>query len=179
MDDWKKQLKAAYEIIRKRQKAEKPNSNSKLDNVKNFKGRAGYNDVGLPITAKTIKHKNKNKSLYAARAAAKYNTAGSQLRNINEKRKADAIAKYKIPDAMTPDQNLFSQSSEVSRSIINYPSIRTNYFHCESNVKKIYNYYDPIKADDGSIEIIPSKSHDEPKFKNKIEESIYRLSNKK
>jgi len=63
--------------------------------------------------------------------------------------------------------------------LLNYPGIQTNYFHCESNVKKIYNYYDPIKADDGSIEIIPSKSHDEPKFKNKIEESIYRLSNKK
>jgi len=32
--------------------------------------------------------------MYAARAHAKYWAAGSQLRNINEKRKADAIAKY-------------------------------------------------------------------------------------
>jgi hypothetical protein len=94
MSDWKGQLQEAYKAIRDKQKAQKPDTSSKFDGEKNYKGRAGFNDVGLPITAKTIKQKSKNKSMYAARAHAKYWAAGSQLRNINEQRKADAAAKY-------------------------------------------------------------------------------------
>tara|TARA_R100001463_G_scaffold32359_1_gene72611 strand:+ start:5939 stop:6436 length:498 start_codon:yes stop_codon:yes gene_type:complete len=94
MTSWKDQLQEAYKVMRDKQKALKPDTSSKFDSEKNYKGRAGFNDVGLPITAKTIKQKSKNRSMYAARAHAKYWAAGSQLRNINEKRKADAIAKY-------------------------------------------------------------------------------------
>ena len=41
-----------------------------------------------------------------------------------------------------------------------------------------YNYYDPITFDD-SVEVIPNRQDLEPVFKNKIEEEIYRLKNKK
>ena len=36
--------------------------NAKFDQEVNYKGRAGYNDVGLPISPKTITQKNKNRA---------------------------------------------------------------------------------------------------------------------
>ena len=57
MTSWKDQLQEAYKVMRDKQKAQKPDTRSKFDSEKNYKGRAGFNDVGLPITAKTIKQK--------------------------------------------------------------------------------------------------------------------------
>ena len=94
MNDWKDQLKEAYQVIRDKKKAEKPDTSTKFDSEINFKGRAGFNDTGIPLSPKTIKQKNKNKSMYAARARAKYWAAGSQLKNINDQRVAAAKAKY-------------------------------------------------------------------------------------
>ena len=82
MSDWKDQLKKAYNVIRDKKKALKPDTSTKFDSEVNFKGRAGYNDTGIPLSPKTIKQKSKNKSTYAARAKAKYWAAGSQLKNI-------------------------------------------------------------------------------------------------
>ena len=84
MNDWKSQLKEAYQVIRDKKKALKPDTSTKFDSEINFKGRAGYNDNGIPLSPKTIRQKNKNKSMYAARAKAKYWAAGSQLKNIND-----------------------------------------------------------------------------------------------
>ena len=60
------------------------------------------------------------------------------------------------------------------------PITRVNYrgFNDNQPRQKTYNYYDPI-YDDDIIEVIPSSSPREIKFKNKVEEEIYRLKNKK
>ena len=64
MTDWKEQLKEAYQVIRDKKKSLKPDTSTKFDNEVNFKGRSGYNDTGIPLSPKTIKQKNKNKSMY-------------------------------------------------------------------------------------------------------------------
>ena len=173
MNDWKQQLKSIYEALRDKQKAAKPDTSTKFDREVNYKGRAGYNDVGIPLSSKTIKQKNKNKSMYAARAKAKYWSAGSQLKNINDKRAADAAAKYgfkfhgqEVPEAL-----------EFKAAPLNLEP-RRNYSRSYISVNRNYNYYDPITFDN-SVEVIPNAQDVEPVFKNKIEEEIYRLKNKK
>jgi hypothetical protein len=173
MSDWKKQLQEAYAVIRDKKKAQKPDTSSRFDSEKNYKGRSGYNDVGLPITPKTIKQKNKNKSMYAARASAKYWSAGSQLRNINDRRAADARAKYNVP---TNNKSVGQDSGNTFKVA---PITRVNYPKFPNPIprKKVYNYYDPIYQDD-TIEVVPTTSPKVVRFKNKIEEAIFRLKNK-
>jgi hypothetical protein len=173
MTDWKEQLKEAYQVIRDKKKAEKPDTSTKFDSEINFKGRSGYNDTGIPLSPKTIKQKNKNKSMYAARARAKYWSAGSQLKNINDRRAAEAAAKYsfkfhgqQVPEAL-----------EFKAAPLNLEP-RRNYSSSYMPGNRNYNYYDPITFDD-SVEVIPNTQNLEPVFKNKIEEEIYRLKNKK
>ena len=173
MSDWKKQLQEAYAVIRDKKKALKPDTRSRFDSEKNYKGRLGINDVGLPITPKTIKQKNKNKSMYATRASAKYWSAGSQLRNINDRRAAAAKAKY---------QQSTDHGSKIQDPLDDYrvpytPIPEPRYLPPVAR-NKVYNYYDPITFDD-SVEVIPNAQDVEQVFKNKIEEEIYRLKNKK
>ena len=173
MNDWKKQLQEAYAVIRDKKRALKPDTSSKFDSQKNYKGRLGINDIGLPITPKTIRQKNKNKSMYAARASAKYWSAGSQLRNINDRRAADARAKYNV------STNNKSVEQQPGASFKATPIARVNYPKFPNPIprKKVYNYYDPIYQDD-TIEVVPTSSPKVVRFKNKIEEAIFRLKNK-
>ena len=90
--DWKQQLQQVYKSIQHKAKHERPKD--KFDYESNYKGRKGFNDVGIPLTARAAKQKQKNRSMYAARAAAKYWSPGSQLRNINDQRKASAEERW-------------------------------------------------------------------------------------
>tara|TARA_R100000908_G_scaffold39416_1_gene18269 strand:- start:35 stop:556 length:522 start_codon:yes stop_codon:yes gene_type:complete len=172
MSDWKIQLKEAYQVIRDKKKSQKPDTSTKFDSEINFKGRAGYNDTGIPLSPKTIKQKNKNKSMYAARARAKYWAAGSQLKNINDQRAAAAKAKY---------QQSADQGSKIQDPLDDYrvpytPTPEPRYSQPATR-NKVYNYYDPITFDD-TVLVTPNKITREVKFKNKIEEAIWRLKNK-
>jgi len=172
VSDWKDQLKEAYAAIRDQKKATKPQNKSAFDSEVNFKGRAGFNDAGIPLSPTTIKKKNKNRSAYAARARAKYYAAGSQLRNINERRKADAAVKYGVKE-QNPD---FKIPDAVA------PAPRVRFTFADTLPSPTRQYYDPIKFDD-SIEVVPSTGNkysidEEPRFRNKIEEEIYRLKKK-
>ena len=60
----------------------------------------------------------------------------------------------------------------VSIARVNYPK-----FPDPVPRKKVYNYYDPIYQDD-TIEVVPTSSPKVVRFKNKIEEAIFRLKNK-
>jgi hypothetical protein len=173
MNDWKDQLKEAYQVIRDKKKALKPDTSTKFDSKINFKGRAGYNDTGIPLSPKTIKQKNKNKSMYAARARAKYWAAGSQLKNINDQRAAAAKAKYQ----QSANQD-FKIQEPLDDCRVPYTPVQEPRYSPPVARKKVYNYYDPITFDD-SVEVIPNAQDVEPVFKNKIEEEIYRLKNKK
>lgn len=173
MNDWKDHLKEAYQVIRDKKKALKPDTSTKFDSEINFKGRAGYNDTGIPLSPKTIKQKNKNKSMYAARARAKYWAAGSQLKNINDQRAAAAKAKYQ----QSADQD-FEIQDPLDDYRVPYTPIPEPRYSQPATRNKVYNYYDPITFDD-SVEVIPNAQDVEPVFKNKIEEEIYRLKNKK
>lgn len=93
-------------------------------------------------------------------------------------RAADAALKYgvKVPEAMMPDPMVPDEFKPAPVTKLN-----TNYsrFTAPGITQKVYNYYDPIKADDGSIEVVPNRIITEPKFRNKVEEEIWRLKNKK
>lgn len=76
-----------------------------------------------------------------------------------------------MPDPMVPDE---FKPAPVTKLNTNYSR-----FTAPGITQKVYNYYDPIKADDGSIEVVPNRIVAEPKFRNKVEEEIWRLKNKK
>ena len=76
-----------------------------------------------------------------------------------------------MPDPMVPDE---FKPAPVKRFNTNYSR-----YNDSGITHKVYNYYDPVKADDGSIEVVPNRIITEPKFRNKVEEEIWRLKNKK
>ena len=119
MTDWKEQLKEAYQVIRDKKKSLKPETSTKFDNEVNFKGRSGYNDTGIPLSPKTIKQKNKNKSIYAARAKAKYWSAGSQLKNINDYTNTESLINLVNNALIGLDEKLIFLNF-VNAQLVNY-----------------------------------------------------------
>ena len=68
MNNWKAQLADLYKQHSKQQKDTK-GTKSQGDTVVNYKGRAGYNDAGIPIGAAARKKSDLNKKRYAGRKA--------------------------------------------------------------------------------------------------------------
>ena len=98
--------------------------------------------------------------------------AGSQLKNINDQRVAAAKAKYQ----QSADQD-FEIQDPLDDYRVPYTPIPEPRYSSPVASKKVYNYYDPITFDD-TILVTPNKITKEVKFKNKIEEAIWRLKNK-
>jgi len=179
MNDLKKQLKEAYAVLQQRQKNKK-GVTEKFDTIGNFKGKKGVNDAGIPLTQKTIKKQQRNRLNYHYRYPA-------HLKAINDAKHKAALKRWGL---------------ENKKPIVNVPAARrSNTFHpphyrAENSFtptfqkrKKLYIYYDNNfgNYDDGSVELDPntvdaacsSVIHQELEFKNKVEEEIYRLKNKK
>ena len=159
--DWKQQLQQVYKTMQHKAKHERPKD--KFDLEANYKGRKGYNDTGVPITARAAKQKQKNRSMYAARAAAKYWAPGSQLRNINDQRKAAAEERWGKKE----------QPATVHEPMTNNIRPRYNANRYVPLPRARRTYYEITPADD-SIEVTPSPHYEPIKFKNKVDEAIYR-----
>ena len=194
MNDWKAQLREAAAVLREHQKNKK-SPKSKFDELQNFKGRKGFNDTGIALTPKTIKQQRKNKASYRSS-----NYEFSKLRLINDQRAADAKARrlanpntkrqvdtiFKIADERINEED---KKLEYQRRLDSYrynPTFRSNSIHITGkpyneiyragfNSKDVAAEFTDYDLDAAGSSII----NQEPEFKNKVEEDIWRLKNKK
>ncbi len=94
MADWKTDLKILADKLRTEQKNKK-GFQSKFQNVVGYKGKLGFNDTGVPLTAKAAKSLEKNRAAYTGRRSRRTNYEGSTLQQINEERAAAAKERWK------------------------------------------------------------------------------------
>lgn len=88
MADWKTDLRTLADKLRADQKNKK-GFQSKFKNVVGYKKKKGFNDTGIPLTAKAAKSLRRNKASYRGRYI------GTTLQQINEERKAAAKDRWK------------------------------------------------------------------------------------
>ena len=193
MNDWKKDLKTLADQLRASQKNKKK-PRSKFEDQENFRGRKGFNDTGIAITEKTIKQQRKNKLNYN-----KIRYEGSKLQLINDTRAAAAQQRRldnpqlkKRVDALNAmaDAHIAEKEKAANYQIklddIRSRNIDTS-FHLGGKPYHLTNNIWNRSNDDGSVEFTDhdlaaagkSVINQDPEFKNKVDESIYRLKNKK
>ena len=188
MTDWKENLKTIAEELRLQQKNKKK-ARSKFDDQENFKGRKGFNDTGIAITEKTIKQQRKNKSNYN-----KTRYEGSRLNFINDAR-AEAARQRRLdnPEHKKRIDTMFKIADERIESDDKQQRYQVDLHRMQSRSSDTsFRYMKPRgygteATDDGSVELdrsdwesaTRSVINQEPVFRNKIEENIWRLKNNK
>ena len=88
MADWKTDLRTLADKLRAEQKNKKGIEN-KFDKVVGYKNKKGFNDTGIPLTAKAAKSLRRNKAAYRGRYI------GTTLQQINEERAAEGKKRWK------------------------------------------------------------------------------------
>ena len=190
MADWKEQLSELYQKHSKNKKDKKPGAATAKDNLQNFRGRKGFNDTGIPLTERAAKQQRKNKLSYK-----KYNYAGSRLNFINDAR-AEAARKHRMDspqhrervDKIIEIADREIKQEEAKREYqrrVNRSWDSTRFSSGSENIK--YGGYGYSEPPDNSIEFTDydlaaagkSVIKQDPVFKNKIEEEIWRLKNNK
>jgi len=174
MNDWKAQLAKVYKVYSTQQKNKKGEVN-KFDKASNFKGKKGFNDTGIPLTPKAVKKQRKN------RAGYRY---PMHLQIINERRKKEAADRWGIKESKT-DTTLIPPVRSYEPAGYDWNN-KSESMHLTG--KPYSEIYRPgFNTEDVAAEFTASELdaacssviHQEPEFKNKIEEEIYRLKNKK
>jgi len=94
MTDWKNDLRTLADKLRADQKNKK-GFQSKFQHVVGYKGKLGFNDTGVPLTAKAAKSLERNRAAYTGRRSRRTNYEGSTLQQINEERAAAARERWK------------------------------------------------------------------------------------
>ena len=146
--DWKDQLKHVYKNLQQDQKNKK-GLQSKFDKVVGYKNKKGFNDTGIPLTAKAAKSLSKNKAAYRGRYV------GTTLQQINDERAAAARDRWKHlkTDHSTDkarNKNKYSVSEMIWRS-----SAQRDRKDGGSNQRSTFQGYGygDTPVDDGSVEI--------------------------
>ena len=181
MKDWKDHLAELYKGYSTQQKNKKGETH-KGDTIENFRGKKGFNDVGIPLSPKAAKKQQRNRSSY------RY---PMHLQRINDCRKKEAMSRHGITDPTDP-YNLNNKKTSTQ------PAERRSYNNSwlppmrEAPRKKLYVYYDTPDTTTPSEKItyIYDAPKQEPaykakvieadgklKFKNKLEEAIYNHPN--
>jgi hypothetical protein len=94
MTDWKNDLRTLADKLRADQKNKK-GFQSKFAKVVGYKKKLGFNDTGIPLTAKAAKSLERNRAAYTGRRSRRTNYEGSTLQQINEERAAAAKERWK------------------------------------------------------------------------------------
>ena len=97
MTDWKNDLKTLADKLRADQKNKK-GFQSKFQTVVGWKGKLGFNDTGVPLTAKAAKSLERNRAAYTGKRSRRTNYEGSTLQQINEERAEAARERWKHLD---------------------------------------------------------------------------------
>jgi len=184
--DWKDHLKHLYKNLQEDQKNKK-GFQSKFENVVGYKKKKGFNDTGIPLTAKAAKSLARNKASYRGRRS---NYEGTTLQQINEDRAAAAKDRWKhlrTPKHSTdkaPTKKEYSSSELMWRSSATRIGERS-WFNQPTTFKG-YGYSDPPADSPVPVDYIWS----EPKIKDpgadykagkfpKLDETIRNLKNGK
>ena len=186
-NNWKNNLKILADRLRTQQKNKKGTQN-KFDKVIGYKNKAGFNDTGIPLTARAAKNLQRNKAAYRKRIN---NYEGTTLQQINEERAAEGRARWKH-SKKRPAPNSHDRSKDLSvREVIWRTSARESRGYRDDGWSNRpsdfdgYGYGDR-PTNDGSVEIdvgyhkerpAPISDVDENKFP-KIAEAIRAIKNK-
>ena len=151
MKDWKDQLKEVYKNLQQDQKNKK-GFQSKFDRVVGYKKKKGFNDTGIPLTARAAKNLQKNKASY------RHRYHGTTLQQINEERAAAGKERWKHLRAgsrhtidKAPTKKEYSTRELMWRNSATERGDRSDGFS-EKSTFPGYGYGD-APTDDGSVEI--------------------------
>ena len=167
MTDWKTDLRTLADKLRADQKNKK-GFQSKFQHVVGYKGKLGFNDTGVPLTAKAAKSLERNRAAYTGRRSRRTNYEGSTLQQINEERAAAAKDRWKhLKPAFrhssdkAPTKKEYSSSELMWRSSITLRSDRSDGWSNQRSTFKGYGYGD-TPAEDNSVEIDLSSYREKP-----------------
>ena len=177
MADWKDQLKEVYKNLQQDQKNKK-GLQSKFDKVRGYKNKLGFNDTGIPLTAKAAKSLRRNKASYRGRYI------GTTLQQINEERAAAGKERWKHLRAgsrhstdKAPTKKEYSTRELMWRSSATRIGERS--WYNQPTTFKGYGYDNPPSEEKKEIDYIwvepktkdPAADYKEGKFP-KIDEAI-------
>ncbi len=199
-EDWKDQLKHVYKNLQQDQKNKK-GLQSKFDKTVGYKNKTGFNDTGIPLTAKAARSLEKNRAAYTGRRSRRSNYEGTTLQQINEERAAAAKERWKHLDKKSGSRHSSDtsrkQTRDYSSSELTWRNSLTregegSWYNSPTTFRG-YGYDSPYSEEKESVTYIAPVERKEPeykpkvsvdhngnlKFKNKVEEAIYNLKNGK
>ena len=192
MTDWKNDLKTLADKLRADQKNKK-GFQSKFQTVVGWKGKLGFNDTGVPLTAKAAKSLERNRAAYTGRRSRRTNYEGSTLQQINEERAEAARERWKHLDKKpgsnhssykAPTKKEYSSSELMWRSSATRVGERS-WFNTPTTFKGL-GYEDPPHKEKKIIDYIwttepkkdPGADYKEGRFP-KLDEAIRNAKNGK
>ena len=192
MADWKNDLKILADKLRTEQKNKK-GFQSKFQTVVGWKGKLGFNDTGVPLTAKAAKSLERNRAAYTGRRSRRTNYEGSTLQQINEERAEAARERWKHLDKKpgsnhssykAPTKKEYSSSELMWRSSATRVGERS-WFNTPTTFKGL-GYEDPPHKEKKIIDYIwttepkkdPAADYKEGRFP-KLDEAIRNAKNGK
>ena len=162
MTKWKNDLKILADQLRQQQKNKK-GFQSKFDKVVGYKNKKGFNDTGIPLTAKAAKSLARNKASYRGRRS---NYEGTTLQQINEDRAAAARDRWKHLRTPKHSTDKAPTKKEYSSSELMWRSSATRVgeggWYNQPTTFKGYGYSDPPADSPVPVDYIWS----EPKIKD-------------
>ena len=177
MADWKTDLKTLADKLRAEQKNKK-GFQSKFDKVVGYKNKKGFNDTGIPLTAKAAKSLRRNKAAYRGRYI------GTTLQQINEERAAAGKERWKhLRAGSRHSTDKAPTKKEYSSSELMWRSSATRVgglsWYNQPTTFKGYGYDNPPHEEKKEIDYIwveprtkdPAADYKEGKFP-KIDEAI-------
>ena len=192
MTDWKNDLKTLADKLRADQKNKK-GFQSKFQTVVGWKGKLGFNDTGVPLTAKAAKSLERNRAAYTGKRSRRTNYEGSTLQQINEERAEAARERWKHLDKKpgsnhssykAPTKKEYSSSELMWRSSATRVGERS-WFNTPTTFKGL-GYEDPPHKEKKIIDYIwttepkkdPGADYKEGRFP-KLDEAIRNAKNGK
>jgi hypothetical protein len=183
MADWKNNLKTLADKLRTEQKNKK-GFQSKFQKVVGYKGKLGFNDTGVPLTAKAAKSLERNRAAYTGRRSRRTNYEGSTLQQINEERAAAGKERWKhLKPAFRHSTDKAPTKKEYSSSELMWRSSATRVgglrWYNKSSTFRGYGYDNPPHEEKESVNYIapvetkkdPGADYKEGKFP-KLDEAI-------
>ena len=177
MTDWKNDLRTLADKLRADQKNKK-GFQSKFQHVVGYKGKLGFNDTGIPLTARAAKQLQKNKASYRSRYV------GTTLQQINEERAAAARERWKhLKPAFRHSTEKAPTKKEYSSSELMWRSSATRIgersWYNQPTTFKGYGYDNPPHEEKESVNYIapvetkkdPGADYKEGRFP-KLDEAI-------
>ena len=154
--------------------------------MRGYKNKLGFNDTGVPLTAKAAKSLERNRAAYTGRRSRRTNYEGSTLQQINEERAAAARERWKHLDKKpgsrhssdkAPTKKEYSSSELMWRSSATRVGERS-WFNTPTTFKG-YGYDNPPHEEKESVNYIapvetkkdPGADYKEGRFP-KLDEAI-------